>query len=446
MKRLFGATAAIAIIFLFSLVSVPLASADWTMFHADPSRSGASTGNAVTKPTLLWKYKADGTFYSSPAVSDGVVYIGSEGEGNYNVGGGVYALNATTGTQLWNYQSYVFQAYASVQSSPAVANGIVYIGSGDEEVHALNASSGAQLWAFTTGEAVTSSPAVVNGVVYVCSTVNGGVINYGSYFNQAVYALNATSGDELWSYTPNTSSLNTNLAPSSPAVVGGVVYFGFGDNVYALNAADGTQLWSYTTGGAVFSSPAVVDGVVYVGGGFNVYALNAANGAQIWNYTTGNPVESSPAVVGGVVYVGSEDNNVYALNAVNGAKLWSYATRYWGIGFSSPAVVGGVVYVGSKDNNVYALNAANGKKLWNYTTGGIVDSSPAVVNGVVYVGSDDGYVYALGASSTSSLSSSPTVPEFPNQLLGITLVVSLMIVLSVVVIAKKRRSGKIQSG
>ena len=55
-----------------------------------------------------------------------------------------------------------------VYSSPAVANGVVYVGS-DDNVYALNARTGALLWSYTTGEYVVSSPAVANGVVYVGS-------------------------------------------------------------------------------------------------------------------------------------------------------------------------------------------------------------------------------------------------------------------------------------
>ena len=54
-------------------------------------------------------------------------------------------------------------------SSPAVANGVVYVGSNDGNVYALNASTGAMLWSYTTGGGVYSSPAVANGVVYVGS-------------------------------------------------------------------------------------------------------------------------------------------------------------------------------------------------------------------------------------------------------------------------------------
>ena len=54
-------------------------------------------------------------------------------------------------------------------SSPAVANGVVYVGSEDNNVYALNAKTGAKLWSYSTGSFVESSPAVANGVVYVGS-------------------------------------------------------------------------------------------------------------------------------------------------------------------------------------------------------------------------------------------------------------------------------------
>ena len=58
-------------------------------------------------------------------------------------------------------------------------------------MYALNASTGAKLWSYATGDlyCVTSSPAVVNGVVYVGSRTDGNV-----------YALNASTGALLWSY------------------------------------------------------------------------------------------------------------------------------------------------------------------------------------------------------------------------------------------------------
>ena len=74
------------------------------------------------------------------------------------------ALNANTGAVLWSYATG-----GSVDSSPAVANGVVYVGSDDNSVYALNAKTGARLWSYATGGSVESSPIVANGMVYVSS-------------------------------------------------------------------------------------------------------------------------------------------------------------------------------------------------------------------------------------------------------------------------------------
>lgn len=138
-----------------------------------------------------------------------------------------------------------------------------------------------------------------------------------------------------WSYTTG------GRVYSSPTVVNGVVYIG-SNALYALNASTGAQLWSYTnTGGNVDPAPAVVNGIVYIGTqDHRVVALNATTGAVVWSYSTGDIVDSSPTVANGVVYVGSEDSNVYALNASTGAALWSYSLGNQV--FASPAVANGV--------------------------------------------------------------------------------------------------------
>jgi outer membrane protein assembly factor BamB len=151
--------------------------------------------------------------------------------------------------------------------STRLTNGVVYVASEDGNVYALRASTGAKLWSYATGTSVDSSPAVANGVVYVGS----------DYPANKVYALNASTGALLWSYTTG-GGVN-----SSPAVANGVVYVGSLDNnVYALNASTGAKLWSYTTGGPIYySSPAVVNGVVYVGSSDgNVYAFGLKKGQE----------------------------------------------------------------------------------------------------------------------------------------------------------------------
>jgi hypothetical protein len=108
-----------------------------------------------------------------------------------------------------------------------------------------------------------SNPAVANGVVYFGES--GGVNNKG-----IMYALNASTGAALWSFSmPLPGGF-------SPAVANGIVYI-FSDDgyIYALNASTGDQLWRYFIGigGPGISGPVVVDGVLYVNSGKTLFAF-----------------------------------------------------------------------------------------------------------------------------------------------------------------------------
>jgi outer membrane protein assembly factor BamB len=338
---------------------------NWRQLGFSPNGSRLNPYENVLDPDtvgtlgLKWSFAASQPV-SSPAVVNGVVYVGSS-DGN------VYALDTRTGSLLW---SYLANAYVS---TPAVVDGVVYFGTGDWNVYAVDARTGSPLWKYRTGGQIASSPTVASGVVYVGSGDNN------------LYALNASTGALLWSH-------GVSAPYSPPAVADGVVYVGSDNgNLYALNAGTGVDLWSYPAG--VYALASVAHGVVYVGGGYTsqAYALKASSGALLWSFTTGGYVFSTPTLTHGLVYVASD--NMYALDARTGAKVWAYPT---GSSPSSPAVANGVVYVGSSvDDNVYALNPATGAKLWSYSTGSYVDSSPAVANGVVYVGAGNN-VYAFG--------------------------------------------------
>ncbi len=106
-----------------------------------------------------WNYRTDSWVYSSPAVSDGIVYVGSND-------GYMYAFDAETGDVKWESQ-----ISNEVFPSPAVTDGIIYAGSDIFYLYALDAETGDVKWKYKTeGEWVSSSPAVVDGVVYVGSS------------------------------------------------------------------------------------------------------------------------------------------------------------------------------------------------------------------------------------------------------------------------------------
>jgi outer membrane protein assembly factor BamB len=359
------------------------------MFHHDLTHSGYSTSTAPKTNQTLWTYNTSGYVDSSPAVVNDTVYVGSNDDN-------VYALNATTGALAWKYKTS-----GGVDSSPAVAGGVVYIGSEDDNVYALNATTGALVWKYTTGGEVESSPAVVGGVVYVGSD------------DDNVYALNASTGALAWNYTTYTPVY------SAPAVANGLVYASeYHGITYALNASTGTLVWNYTAfattasppfQGWINTSPVVAGGIIFViawypapTGFCNIFALNASTGALMWWNECADLGQSSLAVAGGVIFIGTTTNipfaygYVLAFNASTGGLLWYYTNRVSWYTFYSPSVAGGVVFMGGY-NKFFALNASTGALVWSYATGGAVESSPAVADGVVYVGSEDGNVYAFGS-------------------------------------------------
>jgi len=354
----------------------PLRGLAWPMFHNNLRHTGYSESMAPDTNATLWNYTTRGRVHSSPAVAYGLVYIGSFDHQ-------VYALNATTGALVWNYTTG-----SGVYSSPAIAYGLVFIGSGDKKIYALDATTGEHIWNYATESPISSSPAVAYGKVYIGS-------------GNKLYCLDATTGKHLWNYPIDL------LVASSPAVANGVVYFSYANTaddtggVYALNATTGKKIWDTIRIGKVeYSSPAVAYGMVFVGSwDKKVYAFNSATGALVWNYTTNGMIESSPAVAYGRVFIGSDDYNIYCLNASavsmspEDRKLWNCPTG--GSVDSSPAVAYGMVFIGSNDNKTYALDAITGKHIWNYTSGGPVSSSPAVAHNILFVGSYDNNTYAF---------------------------------------------------
>ena len=377
-----------------TIYSVPQ-SGEWTMFRRDLEHTGnAGTGGTLPEGTLEWTFTAGATIHSSPAVVDGMVYFGSR---DHNI----YALDAATGEQKW-----VFETGGWVESSPIVAGGVVYCGSSDGNLYALNAKTGEKIWSFSTVFAITSSPAIADGVVYTGSD------------DFSVYAVDAATGKELW------HKRTDNMVLASPIVTQGVVVVGSVDGIcYTFNAKNGRTRLQFKTNSSIITSPAVKDGVAYFTdtmGYFYAIDLTKKNwpwenkikyywnalyihgvapkppkpSGYIWNYSLGFGVSSSssPAIADNNVYLGI-GKDVISLDITTHQVQWTFSTG--GLITSSPTIAGTAIYIGGQDGHLYAIDRATGEKLWDSATGDKITSSPAVANGMVYIGSEDSKLYAF---------------------------------------------------
>jgi len=389
---------------------------------------------------VKWAFKAGGPIVTSPVIAGGVVYIGAwdghlyaidqeTGKEKWNfksrmpiasspaiVGDGVYfvssagslaALDIKTGQPKWvyaieyerkfeakNLHGYppsaqtMPDAWDMFTSSPAVANGKVYFGSGDGNVYAVNADAGTLVWKFPTKDVVHASPAVVNNTVFIGS--------WDSYF----YAIDAETGLEKWSFkSGEDNSIHNQVGfQSSPAVVDGTVYVGCRDaHVYALDAATGRKKWDYPTSKSwVIGTPAVRDGMVYVGtsDSSRFMALDAKTGRLRFNFKAGAYMFSSAALAGELAYVGDHNGRLYAIDAKTGKLAWEFQTE---ASKKDPLKV--LNADGTLNQEAFAPLFGDFEDMYidfyRFISIGAIVSSPAVDKGIVYVGSLDGNLYAL---------------------------------------------------
>ena len=358
----------------------------WPKFHNDLALTGYSPSYAPNGANVVWNTNTGASVEASPVVAYGMVYVG-------NLAGQFRALDARTGAVNWTFTI----ADVPIHSTAAVVNGVVYFLAENGNLYARDALTGAAIWARFLGDGPWdwSSPAVKSGYVFVATS------------NGYVHKVNAETGVVAW------SKLIGGSPNSAITVANGRVYSGTHNmgntspTLVALRESDGLQVWTYnynTYHGGVAgmincNGAAVVGGRVYFGvynwGGVGpqAVALNEANGAEIWATSINGNSTSTPAVYSGRVYIGSDDGQVYALNASNGAVVWSFATGapVW----AAPAVADGKVFFGSLDHWFYAVRL-NGTLAWKYDTGtSRLMSSPAVANSRVFVGNENGKVYAF---------------------------------------------------
>ncbi len=225
---------------------------------------------SVADGTEIWNFTVDGNAQSTPAVSvaDDRVFFGSYAY-ICEDGGVAYCVNMTTGAEIWN-----FTTDNSICGSVTIGDGVVYFTEynfyGDGTLYALYSENGTVKWNKTV-ERTDSTPALVDGRLYISGGYGGPDNKFTDFLT---YCFDASTGDLIW---------NTSVADEigdwkcSPAYADGMVFAGRPkpnsmdfEGTYALNASTGEIVWSYPEGGA---SPAVADGMVFTVGSGKVYAF-----------------------------------------------------------------------------------------------------------------------------------------------------------------------------
>src|SRR6185437_9983314 len=175
------------------------------------------------------------------------------------------ACDGTAPKQLMGIR-FVFHANAPVRSTPLLYRGRLYFGSSDGTFYAVDAESGRLHWETKASGPVSSSAAAKDGIVYVVCRPN------------VLYALNSETGAVRWRRDLGADKGVQNywdFFESSPVLDESRLFVGSGDGrLYAFEADSGRQLWSYDAGSRIRSTPAVSDHTVVFGAmNGSVYAV-----------------------------------------------------------------------------------------------------------------------------------------------------------------------------
>lgn len=381
----------------------PRAGADWAQQHGDERHSGAAQD--VVDPRrlqLAWSHRTPGTFLTgSPVIAGGTVYAATrdeDGEGK----AAVYAVELASGRRLWEFKTDI-----SVHGPIAVADGIVYAQSLRSTLYALDADSGELLW---TRRPAGAPPNQRTYGYYGVTVAAGKVLwthqdRFGIGSQGVVAALEPKTGNTIW----QSPMAGATMSDGTPAVADGRVYAGSqtADQTVAYDLLDGRRLWMSPArlGNWQDGTPSTAGGRVFIGAGNGLVARSATTGAVAWVHRSAGPAylrhnatPATPAAVDGIVYMGFPDGNVTALKAATGAVIWNRTLPGrldFGGVHSSPAVSGDTIYVGSNNGFFYALDRATGAIVWEREIGTWVGAGPAISGNAIVFGAWDGNLYAF---------------------------------------------------
>ena len=294
---------------------------DWHTFMYDLGFSGVSPDETLKPPLdLLWKFKTGGPLYASPVIAHGVLYIGS-------TDGKLYALDA----KAWGIK-WVFDAGDAIRYSAAVFGDRVYFSARNNKVYALAAKTGEKLWEFKSQNWMDAPPVVADNTVHVGA------------FPSRIYLLNAGTGT-LESRRERTVHIRD-------------IEYGCLNGVFRpVFPRHNAKLWRGYTNGSE-SYPVTANDTVYIGArDGKLHAFDTVSKTQTWVYQLGGFVEAAPAISDGVLYAASGDGTVYAFsNAKEGTPTED--TRQVGVVTHDTAPV----YT-AKDGMSVLLNLNDGVRL-----------------------------------------------------------------------------------
>ncbi|HJZ94094.1 MAG TPA: PQQ-binding-like beta-propeller repeat protein [Gemmataceae bacterium] len=361
---------------LLLMVASVTAAGDWPLHRGNAVQTGVTDEKLPDKLAVRWEFKTKDTIEATPIIVDGVVYIGSYDKA-------FYAIDLKTGLEKWKAQLSDAKRGAPIKAPAGYKDGRIYVGDADGKVYCLDAAKGSVLWTFDddmqTGE-ITAAPNFAGDLILIPT------------HNSSLYAI-SKEGKKVWEFKIEGPIYG------GVAVADGYTFLAGCDSLmHVIDVKDGKELGNVDLKGQCGSAAAVLGDRLYVGTMSNqVLSVNVKKLKVEWEFESQKRKQAfygSAAVTNDLVIIGSRDNKVWAIDRKTGKERWSFITD--NKVDASPVVAGNKVYVGSFDKKLYVLDL-KGQKVEDFELDSAILGSPAVADGCVVVGSEKGTLYCFGA-------------------------------------------------
>jgi eukaryotic-like serine/threonine-protein kinase len=301
------------------------------------------------------------------------------------------------GKQLWHAE--LGRALPKPRASAVVAGGHFCLSAEDGTIMALDPASGQVVWERQIDAGRAAHTLATDGTLLLLSSVDTRPIPTSG---KALLALDAATGEDIWSYATIGHSL------SAAALANSAAYFTSSDGVlHAVDITSGQARWQVRHVGWGPEAPAVDSASVYVGGRADMLVAYAiGDGMERWRFSAGAWFASPICLAEGQLYTQNWDGFLYALDAATGRLLWKVKGQR-GQGFTSPPIaqrdrlyIGGRVYherdgARSDAYALLALRKDDGGEIWRCLTTKHIVAPPALAGDRVLFGAEDGFFYAL---------------------------------------------------
>jgi outer membrane protein assembly factor BamB len=365
---------------------------------SDPATSGtadpADTPDYETRTlTQLWSFETGGDINDSPRVDGQYVYLAAEGAG-------VFALDTASGEEVWHYAP----AQGVWGRSLALAGDSLLVGLASQELVSLDTRTGEERWrAALTGE-VQRPPLVAGDVIYVGTAFVGPGLESQPERQAWVYALDAASGDMVWSFETDNYLVVSPALSSETLYAGGSYYDPSRDvaeggpmRVYAFDTTSGTVQWTFESDAGLIKRLYASDELVYyLAYQDMLFTLEADTGTEAWLYHTANWTPDF-LFADGVIYFGVGNGFMHAVDARSGEQLWKTRLDIFRRPLEAPLLVDGLLYLHVAQQQIFVLDAASGALLW-VIEHDIASREALVIDGErMYLVGTDGVLYAAEA-------------------------------------------------